>query len=298
MGNPIYPFPFSKLEPNNNNNTRQTRPNPEVAPMGWPNHKTVTNTLSEEQVQKPMLPPAPSLTLSLVEPEHRRRPHRPGRGIRLLRSLCRTLPVFTPKCARVPGPCKMISNAHIASGDFQPHHMSHTASSSSSTVRITGTLFGHRRGRVSFSFQQTSRCLPSLVIELAIQTQTLLREIGSGMVRIALECEKHPDHKSKDQPRLLEEPIWTMYCNGKKCGYGVRRDATEEDLTVMETLSPVSMGAGVIPGRSETEGSEGELAYVRAFFEHVVGSRDSETLYMLSPDGRNGPELTIFFVRI
>lgn len=266
--------------------------------MGWSGQKIATNTSSEEQVRKPMLP-VPS-TLSLVEPERRRRPHRPSRGVRILRSLCRTLPVFTPKCARVPGPCKMISNAHIASSDFHPHHMSHTASSSSSSssLRITGTLFGHRRGRVSFSFQQTSRCLPSLVIELAIQTQTLLREIGSGMVRIALECEKHPEHKSKDQLGLLEEPIWTMYCNGKKCGYGVRRDATKEDLAVMETLSPVSMGAGVLPGSSETEGAEGELAYVRAFFEHVVGSRDSETLYMISPDGRNGPELTLFFVRI
>lgn len=297
MGNPIYPFPFSKSKPNNNNNTRQAKPNPEVALMGWSGQKIATNTSSEEQVRKPMLP-VPS-TLSLVEPERRRRPHRPSRGVRILRSLCRTLPVFTPKCARVPGPCKMISNAHIASSDFHPHHMSHTASSSSSSsLRITGTLFGHRRGRVSFSFQQTSRCLPSLVIELAIQTQTLLHEIGSGMVRIALECEKHPEHKSKDQLGLLEEPIWTMYCNGKKCGYGVRRDATKGDLAVMETLSPVSMGAGVLPGSSETEGAEGELAYVRAFFEHVVGSRDSETLYMISPDGRNGPELTLFFVRI
>lgn len=172
--------------------------------------------------------------------------------------------------------------------------MAHTVSP---TIRITGTLFGYRKGRVSFAFQQNSRCLPTVVIELAIQTHTLLREMGSGLVRIALECEKHIE-RGREELTLLEEPLWTMFCNGKKCGYGVRREATEEDLAVMETLSPVSMGAGVLPGRSETEGPNAELAYVRAFFEHVIGSRDSETLYMISPDGRNGPELTIFFVRI
>lgn len=63
-------------------------------------------------------------------------------------------------------------------------------------------------------------------------------------------------------------------------------------------LKAVSMGAGVLPGRTETEGPDGEMAYMRAHFERVVGSKDSETLYMLSPDGNNGPELSIFFVRI
>ncbi|KAJ4760366.1 hypothetical protein LUZ62_025400 [Rhynchospora pubera] len=295
MGNPIHPFPFSKLKPQKNINRTQTNHNPEVAPMGWPNRKTVVKTSSEEQVQKPTVPTSPLPSLSLVEPELRRKPHRPGRGIRLLRSFCRTLPVFTPRCNRVPGPCKMISNAHIAASDFQAQNR---ISSSSSAVRVTGTLFGNRRGRVSFSLQQNSRCLPTLVIELAIQTQMLLREIGSGMVRIALECEKQPDQKSKDQLRLLDEPLWTMYCNGKKCGYGVRREASDQDLSVMETLCPMSMGVGVLPGGSETEGKEGEVAYVRSYFEHVVGSRDSETMYMVSPDGQNGPELTIFFVRI
>lgn len=90
-----------------------------------------------------------------------------------------------------------------------------------------------------------------------------------------------------------------MFCNGKKTGYGVRREATEEDLNVMELLKAVSMGAGVLPGKSEhVDDADGELAYMRAYFEHVVGSKDSETLYMLSPEGNCGPELTIFFVRI
>jgi len=134
-----------------------------------------------------------------------------------------------------------------------------------------------------------------LVVELAMQTNVLQKEMSLGMVRIALECEKRSD---KDKTRLLDEILWTLYCNGKKSGYGVKRQATEEDLNVMELLKPVSMGAGVLPGNSEIEGPDGELAYMRSHFEHVVGSKDSETLYMLSPDGNNGPELSIFFVRI
>lgn len=116
------------------------------------------------------------------------------------------------------------------------------------------------------------------------------------MVRIALECEKRLE---KDKTKIFEEGLWTMYSNGKKTGYGVRREANEDDLLVMELLKAVSMGAGVLPGNSETEGPDGEMAYMRAYFERVIGSKDSETLYMLSPEGsHNGPELSIFFVRI
>ncbi|CAI0554677.1 unnamed protein product [Linum tenue] len=169
-----------------------------------------------------------------------------------------------------------------------------------SGTRVTGTLFGYRKGRVSLSIQETPKCLPSAVVELAMQTSVLQKELGSGMLRIALECEKRADNGdgSSNKMKLLDEPLWTMYCNGKKTGYGVKREATAEDLQVMELLKPVSMGAGVLPGNAETEGVEGELAYMRAFFERVVGSKDSETFYMLSPEGNNGPELTIFFVRV
>ncbi|PWA64867.1 hypothetical protein CTI12_AA341520 [Artemisia annua] len=116
-----------------------------------------------------------------------------------------------------------------------------------------------------------------------------------GMVRIALECEKQLD---KDKIKLLEEPFWTMFFNGKKGGLGVKRDASEEDLNVFDLLRLVSMGTGDLPGKSDMEGSNGEIAYMRAHFDRVVGSKDSETLYMLSPDGNNGHELSIFFVRI
>ncbi|KAH0907727.1 hypothetical protein HID58_039554 [Brassica napus] len=45
-------------------------------------------------------------------------------------------------------------------------------------------------------------------------------------------------------------------------------------------------------------GGEGDLTYMRAHFERVIGSRDSETYYMMNPDGNSGPELSIFFVRV
>lgn len=144
--------------------------------------------------------------------------------------------------------------------------------------------------------QENPRCLPSLVVELAMQTNVLQKELSAGMVRIALECEKKAD--KAERVRLVEEPVWTMYCNGKKNGYAVKREATEEDLNVMEVLKAVSMGAGVLPGNSDADGPDAEIAYMRAHFDRVVGSRDSETLYMLSPEGNNGPELSIFLVRI
>jgi hypothetical protein len=38
---------------------------------------------------------------------------------------------------------------------------------------------------------------------------------------------------------------------------------------------------------------------MRGCFEHFVGSRDSESLYMVAPQGGGtGPELAVFFVRL
>lgn len=117
-----------------------------------------------------------------------------------------------------------------------------------------------------------------------------------GLVRIALECEKNSNNNIKKM-KLIDEPIWTLFCNGRKSGYAVKREATDDDLNVIQTLHATSMGAGVIPAR-DSSGEGGELAYMRACFERVVGSKDSETYYMMSPDGNSGPELSIFFVRI
>ncbi|KAL8489517.1 hypothetical protein ACS0TY_024950 [Phlomoides rotata] len=184
-----------------------------------------------------------------------------------------------------------------------PTHLSVTPSLGR---KVTGTLFGHRRGHVSFAVQDDPRSEPVLVIELAVSTSALVKEMSSGLVRIALECEKVVPPPRGGGRRtaavgLFSEPAWTMYCNGRKCGYAASRGCTESDWHVLRTVQSVSVGAGVIPvvedGR-KSSAAEGELLYMRARFERVVGSRDSEAFYMLNPDGNGGPELSIFLLRI
>ncbi|KAH7859430.1 hypothetical protein Vadar_001080 [Vaccinium darrowii] len=240
---------------------------------------TTTSTSSSSSSSKPPPPPPPSHQTSLVQPSNKKK-KKPVKAFRVFRSVLRSFPIISPVC-KFPS---------LPGGGVLPDTHRTTASG----IRVTGTLFGYRKGRVNLSIQENPRTLPTLVVELAMQTNVLQREMSMGMVRIALECEKRAE---KDKTKLLEEPLWTMYCNGKKAGYGVKREANEEDLQIMELLRAISMGAGVLPGKSDVEGPDGEMAYMRAHFERVVGSKDSETLYMLSPDN-NGPELSIFLVRV
>ncbi|GMY18768.1 protein MIZU-KUSSEI 1 [Fagus crenata] len=137
-----------------------------------------------------------------------------------------------------------------------------------------------------------------------MSTSNLVKEMSSGLVRIALECDKVNNVVNVSTRKLFQEPTWTMYCNGRKCGYAVSRTCGEFDLHVLSTIQSVSVGAGVIPVVEDVKksggggGSEGELLYMRARFERVVGSRDSEAFYMMNPDGNGGPELSIFLLRI
>ncbi|KAJ9708087.1 hypothetical protein PVL29_000244 [Vitis rotundifolia] len=162
-------------------------------------------------------------------------------------------------------------------------------------TRVIGTLFGYRRGHVHFAFQEDPKSHPAFLMELATSTSVLVREMASGLVRIALECDKKVDMKKGT--RLLEEPLWRTYCNGKKCGYAMKRECGAEEWKVLKAVEPISMGAGVLPGNGETE-SEGELMYMRAKFERVVGSKDSEAFYMMNPDSTGGPELSIYLLRV
>ncbi|KAF0903894.1 hypothetical protein E2562_029977 [Oryza meyeriana var. granulata] len=185
-------------------------------------------------------------------------------------------------------------------------------------ARLTGTLYGHRRGHVHLAFQVDPRACPALLLELAAPTASLVREMASGLVRIALECERAKggacafpsatttvaaSSGSAGGRKLLEETVWRAYCNGKSCGYAVRRECGAADWRVLRALEPVSMGAGVIP--ASCGGGEGDVMYMRARFERVVGSRDSEAFYMMNPDssgsgGNNngGPELSVYLLRV
>ncbi|KAH7536729.1 protein MIZU-KUSSEI 1 [Ziziphus jujuba] len=237
-------------------------------------------------VPQPPLPPpsdhnhhrSPARPLISLQPAHAtKNPSKSKKIFRRVRSVFRSFPIITPSC-KIPVSINgtRINDGHIHGG-----------------TKMTGTIFGYRKARVNFAIQESSRCVPVLVLELAIPTGKLLQDMSMGLVRIALECEKHPSDKTK----IVDEPIWTLYCNGRKSGYGVRREPTDDDLAVMQLLHAVSMGAGVLPIESIDQ-SNGELTYMRAQFECVVGSKDSETYYMINPDGNGGPELSIFFVRI
>ncbi|CAN6250332.1 unnamed protein product [Urochloa humidicola] len=277
--------------------------------------------------------PARSAGHALEEPPARRAHGRRSRPMRMFQSVCRSLPLLNPRCGRPlqPGACR--TPARLTPSDSLLSQLMGTSSSAASSKhRLTGTLFGYRDGRISLSLQDNARCRPTLVVELALPTHALLRELGAHAgARIVLESEKHTDHGSgegdaadagvgdgggggggggvggssfkhhhhqDDDGWVLEEPTWTMFCNGKRVGYAVRREPTEEDIAVLETLWAVTMGGGVLPGRSDVDGPDGEMAYMRGSFEHTVGSRDSESLYMVGPPGGDGPELAIFFVRL
>ncbi|VFQ99121.1 unnamed protein product [Cuscuta campestris] len=162
----------------------------------------------------------------------------------------------------------------------------------------TGTLFGHKKGRVSLAIQEDPHSPPIFMIELPMLTAAFHKEMANDVVRLALESETATRKK-----KVLEEYVWAVYCNGRKMGYSIRRkNMTDDECHVMHHLRGVSMSAGVLPAppseSSRKDSADGELTYMRARFDRRVGSKDSEGLYMINPDGASGQELSIFFVRV
>uniref|UniRef100_A0A1J3JZ22 Protein MIZU-KUSSEI 1 n=1 Tax=Noccaea caerulescens TaxID=107243 RepID=A0A1J3JZ22_NOCCA len=184
--------------------------------------------------------------------------------------------------------------------------------------RVVGTLFGSRRGHVHFSIQKDPTSPPAFMIELATPISGLVKEMASGLVRLALECDKAKEEEKEEGEngnrrhgggdktritiprRLVEEQMWRTYCNGKKCGFATRRECGEKEKKVLKALEMVSMGAGVLPETVDSSGGDGggDIMYMRAKFERIVGSRDSEAFYMMNPDSNGAPELSIYLLRI
>ncbi|KAG9131562.1 hypothetical protein Leryth_015114 [Lithospermum erythrorhizon] len=122
-------------------------------------------------------------------------------------------------------------------------------------TKVVGTLFGYRRGHVHFAFQDDPKLTPAFLVELAKPTSVLVKEMASGLVRIALECEKKVEKKGV---KLLDEHVWRTYCNGRKCGYAMKRVCGNEEWKVLNSIGPITMGAGVLPGNGEDGvGAEG-----------------------------------------
>ncbi|KAL4606626.1 hypothetical protein ACB092_09G116900 [Castanea dentata] len=160
----------------------------------------------------------------------------------------------------------------------------------SSKSMVLGTIFGPRRGHVWFCIQQDRlSSKPTLLLELSILTTQLIKEMSGGLVRIALECDKLSlDFGSCP---LHSVPLWTMYCNGRKVGFATRRKGSERIKSLLKTMQNTNVGAGVIPSES------GDIMYMRAYYEHVVGNSDSESFHLINPDECPGQELSVFLLR-
>ncbi|KAJ7553921.1 hypothetical protein O6H91_06G118600 [Diphasiastrum complanatum] len=160
---------------------------------------------------------------------------------------------------------------------------------------VTGTIFGCRKGKVTFCIQEDPKGSPLMLLELAMPTYLLVKEMSSGLVRIALECERDQEEKARS---LYAEPVWSMFCNGHKVGFALKRQLSDNDKTVLKVMQSVSMGAGVIPlEERKPKPEDDEIMYMRANYERVVGCCDSESFHMINPDGSPEQELSIFLLR-
>ncbi|PIA54571.1 hypothetical protein AQUCO_00900854v1 [Aquilegia coerulea] len=162
----------------------------------------------------------------------------------------------------------------------------------SSKSMVIGTLYGHRKGHVCFCIQHDRlNCKPSLFLEFSIPTYLLVKEMQCGLVRIALECTR----TDLSSCPLHSIPIWVMCINGRKVGFASRRKTSDKDRLILKTMQSTTVGAGVIP--MVNVGEEGELIYMRANYERVIGSANSESFYLINPDGGMGQEFSVFLMR-
>ncbi|XVF15259.1 hypothetical protein REPUB_Repub09cG0135600 [Reevesia pubescens] len=208
------------------------------------------------------------------------------RSWRLLRSL---MELLIPSCN-----CTFIEDQEIKHENyFQSYYLKPVYTSSSV---ITGTIFGYRRGKVSFYIQANSKSTdPILLLEFAVPTAVLAREMQGGILRIALECTSSTSGNNGNSDSVLSMPLWTMYCNGRKVGYAVKRRPSKADMDALRLMSSVVVGAGMISGKELDH--DDELMYLRANFQRVRRSSESESFHLIDPDGNIGQELSIFLFR-
>lgn len=214
--------------------------------------------------------------------------HKQVRSWRLLRYLMHLL---IPSCN-----CSSFIEEKETTIKEDLHYLHPQPTFASSSNIFTGTIFGYRRGKVRFCIQTNSKSInnPILLLELAIPTTILAKEMQGGVLRLALECTAtHDDHES-----LLWMPVWTMYCNGRKVGYAIKRKISKSDMEILKVMDYVVVGAGIITtNKKELDHEDDQVMYLRASFQRVCGSSDSESYHLIDPDGNIGQELSIFFYR-
>ncbi|GMH10179.1 hypothetical protein Nepgr_012020 [Nepenthes gracilis] len=156
------------------------------------------------------------------------------------------------------------------------------------------TFFGRRHSHIWFCVQLDRLSpKPSILLELPLSTQNLVKEMRSGLLRIALEC----DESEIGSCPLHSVPVWTMYCNGRRVGFATRRKAADEIRAMLKNMQSMTVGAGVLPSGSDVDSGSGEIMYMRANYEWVVGNADSESFHLINPDNCPGQELSVFLLR-
>ncbi|CAF2109781.1 BnaC08g19640D [Brassica napus] len=219
--------------------------------------------------------------------------------LRHRRTLRSFIECMLPYCCtyQQPSPSYQNDTVSVSSSSSSSSSSDHSSSSSHSNSIVSGTFFGHRRGKVSFCLQEDASVgsSPLLLLELAVPTAALAKEMDqAGVLRIALECDRRRSTNSSNSrvSSIFDVPVWSMYCNGRKMGSVVRRKVTKNDAVFFKMMQSVSVGAGVVPLDEEEQ-----TLYLRAKFERVTGSSDSESFHMMNPGGSYGQELSIFLLR-
>ncbi|XP_050383355.1 protein MIZU-KUSSEI 1 [Argentina anserina] len=162
---------------------------------------------------------------------------------------------------------------------------------------VIGTIFGHRRGHVWFCVQHDRLSTrPALLLELSILTHQLVKEMRFGLVRITLECDDRSDLATCP---LRSVPAWALHCNGRKIGFSARRKAGDKVRLMLKAMNSTTVGAGALPAQFGfgSSDSDGPVMYMRANYEHVIGSADSESFHLINPDQFPGQELSVFLLR-
>ncbi|KAH7277382.1 hypothetical protein KP509_39G048300 [Ceratopteris richardii] len=162
---------------------------------------------------------------------------------------------------------KLISNMSAMANSMQGSFLTPST--------VTGTIFGQRKGRVNFCIQDDPASPPLLLLEFAMPTHLLIKEMESGLLRITLECDKknsiandpaylEDSISSSASISLFSEPVWSMYCNGRKVGFAMKKtvksDSDPAIANFMSLMQSVTTGAGVIPYRTTSTNKKNDLA--------------------------------------
>lgn len=204
------------------------------------------------------------------------------RSWRLLRSVAELL---IPTCN-----CMITHEDQDEPTLLSPKQFLHKRSSSASASTVFGTLYGHRRGKVSFCIQTNPNSVaPILLLELAIPTNVLAKEMKGGSIRLAFESKAG----SGSDP-LLSMPAWTMYCNGRRVGFAVKRKPSRADVELLQKIQNVVVGAGI------ASLDDDDVMYLRGMFERCHASANAHSFHLIDDHDyatSNAQELSFYFLR-